>query len=60
MDASRLKAAVKPGERVALLGTSHSAALVAMHLHNMEWDTSKLTVFSPEPAKQALWIQPGQ
>lgn len=60
VDAKQLAAAVAHGERIALLGTSHSAALVAMHLKNMGWDASGLTVFSPAPARQALWIPPGQ
>lgn len=60
VDAVQLEAAVVEGERVALLGTSHSAALVAMHLANRGWTTDNLTVYSPAPARQALWIPPGQ
>lgn len=60
VDAAQLAAQITQGEKIALLGTSHSAALVAMHLENMEWPSEDLQVFSPAPAKQADWIQPGQ
>ena len=60
VDAAQLKAAVVPGEKIALLGTSHSAALVAMHLENMQWSADDYRVFSPTPAKQADWVAPGQ
>jgi len=56
VDAVKLANAVRPGERIALMGTSHSAALVAMHLHNMRWPVTDLEVFGRSPPKQAEWI----
>ena len=42
---------VLTGDKVALIGTSHTAGLVAMHLHEMNWPVQDLTVFG-----QYLWV----